>query len=140
VIERPLDDVFAYLTNVTNAVAWHATELYVDLLTPPPVAVGSQFLEVTQKLGRRIESVVEVVEFDPPVRFACRAVDGPAPYEIGYRLSDAGGHATRVEIEIVGDSAGYYGLSERIVQAATEREIATALGNAKDILEDRAET
>ena len=139
VIERPLDDVFAYLADVTNAVAWHATDLYVDVLTPPPIAIGSQFLQVTQKLGRRFESVVEVVGLEPPVRLTCRAVDGPVPYEIDYRLSDRGDGLTRVEIEIAGDSAGFYGVAERVVQAATEREIATALANVKDILEDRAE-
>lgn len=133
-----MDDVFAYLSDVTNAVSWHATRLFVDPLTPPPVAVGSQFLEVTQKLGRRFESVVEVVTFEPPVRFVCKVVDGPVPYEIHYRLSDEGGAATQVHIEIVGDAAAYFGVAERVVQAATEREIATALGNVKDILEDRA--
>lgn len=136
IVERRIGEVFAYLTDVTNQVAWHATELFVDPLTPPPVRVGSQFLEVTQKLGRRFESVVEVVGFDPPRRFTCRSVDGPVPYEIDYRLSEAGGDKTRLEIEIAGDAAAFSGLGERVVQAATEREIATALGNVKDILED----
>ena len=139
IVERRVSDVFAYLTDVSNAVAWHATELFVDLLTPPPIAVGSQYLEVTQKLGCRFESVVEVVGFEPPYRFTCKAVDGPVPYEIDYRLSPDGEERTRLEIEITGDSAGYFGQAERVVQAATEREIATALGNVKDILEDRAE-
>jgi hypothetical protein len=139
IVERRVSDVFAYLTEVANAVAWHATELFVDPLTPPPLGIGSQFLEVTQKLGHRFESVVEVVAFEPPFRFTCKAVESPAPYEIDYRLSAAGEDRTRLVIEIAGDSAGYFGLAERVVQAATEREIATALGNVKDILEDRAE-
>jgi hypothetical protein len=139
IVGRRLGEVFAYLTDVTNAVAWHAAQLYVDPLTPPPVAVGSQYLEVTQKLGRRFESVVEVVGFEPPVRFTCKAVDGPVPYEIDFRLRDAGEAGTQLEIEITADSAGYFGVAERVVQAATEREIAAALGNVKDILEDRAE-
>ena len=138
VIERPLGEVFAYLTDVTNAVAWHATDLYVDLLTPPPIAVGSQFLQVTQKLGRRFESVVEVVWFEPLARFTCRAVEGPVPTEIDYRFSSVSEGLTRVELEIAGDNAGFYAVADRVVQAATEREIAAALGNVKDILEDRA--
>lgn len=139
IVERRLGEVFAYLTDVTNQVDWHATRLFVDVLTPPPIGVGSQFLEVTQKLGRRFQCVVEVVVYEPPLRFTCKAVNGPVPYEIDYRLSGAGGETTKVEIEIAGDAAGYFGLVEHVVQAATEREIATALGNIKDILEDRAE-
>lgn len=140
IVERRPGDVFAYLADVTNQVYWHATELFVDVLTPPPIGVGSQFLAVAQKLGRRFQSVLEVVEFEPPARFACKSVNGPVPYEIDYRVSDAGEGATRVEIEIAGAIAGYFGLAEHVVQAATEREIATALGNVKDILEDRSET
>ena len=139
IVERRLGEVFAYLADVTNAVAWHATELFVDPLTPPPTAVGSQYLEVTQNLGRRFESVMEVVAYEAPVRFTCKSVDGPVPYEIDYRLGDAGDGRTRVEIEITCDATGFLGVAERVVQAATEREIATALGNVKDILEDHAE-
>jgi hypothetical protein len=82
--------------------------------------------------------VIEVVGFEPLARFTCRAVDGPVPTEIDYRFSRVSEDLTRVEIEIAGDSAGYYAVAERVVQAATEREIAAALGNVKDILEDRA--
>ena len=139
IVERRLGEVFAYLTDVTNAVSWHATELFVDPLTRPPTTVGSQYLEVTQKLGRRFESVMEVVAHEAPVRFTCKSVDGPVPYEIDYRLSDAGEGRTRVEIEITSDATAFLGVAERVVQAATEREIATALGNVKDILEDHAE-
>jgi len=131
--------VFAYLTDVTNQVDWHATELFVDPLTPHPMGVGSQFLAVSQKLGRRFQSVVEVVGYEAPVRFTYKTVNGPVPYKVDYRLSDAGGETTRVEIEITGDAGDFFDIVEHVVQAATEREIATALGNVKDILEDRLE-
>jgi len=137
IVERRVGEVFAYLTDVTNQVSWQAGELFVDPLTPPPLRVGSQFLEVKQQLGRRFESVVEVVGYEPPFRLTCKAVNGPVPYEIDYKLSDAGSERTRVEIEITGNAAGFFGVAEHVVQAATEREIATALGNVKDILEDR---
>jgi len=137
IVERRVSDVFAYLTDVTNQVAWQASELFVDQLTPPPLRVGSQFLEVKQQLGRRFESVVEIVGYEPPVRFTCKAVNGPVPYEIDYRLSDVGPDRTRVDVEITGDAGEFFGVVEHVVQAATEREIATALGNVKDILEDR---
>jgi hypothetical protein len=129
-------DVFAYLADVENQVDWQAAELFVDPLTRPPIAVGSQFLEVTQRLGRRFQSVVEVVAYEPPYRLACRAVNGPVPYEIDYRLREAGDDATRLQIEIAADAEAFFGVPERVVQAVTEREIATALGNLKDILED----
>jgi hypothetical protein len=138
IVERRVGDVFAYLTDVTNQVSWQAGELFVDPLTPPPLGIGSQFLEVKQQLGRRFESVVEVVGYEPPFRLTCKVVKGPVPYEIDYRLSGAGDEATRIEIQVTGDSAGFFRVAEHVVQAATEREIATALGNVKDILEDRS--
>lgn len=67
----------------------------------------------------------------------CRAVNGPVPHETDYRLREAGDQTTRVEVEITADAQGFFGVAERVVQAVTEREIATALGNLKDLLEDR---
>lgn len=137
VVDRRVEDVFTYLADVSTHVDWQANELFVDPLTPPPLQVGSQFLEVRQTLGRRYESVVEVVACEPPRRLACRVVDGPVPYEIEYALTGNGAETTRVEMVVTAEAGAYFGVAEPILQSIAEREIAGALGNMKDILESR---
>jgi Polyketide cyclase / dehydrase and lipid transport len=135
VVERRVEEVFDYLADVSNHVDWQSNELFVDPLTPLPLGVGSQFLEVRQTLGRRYESVVEVVAYEPPAHLMYRVVEGPVPYEIAYALTGSGADTTRIEMVVTGDAGGYLGVRESILQAVAEREIAGALGNMKDILE-----
>src|SRR5262245_42621331 len=132
-----MEDVFDDLADVSTHVDWQSNELFVDPLTPPPIHVGSQFLEVRQTLGRRYESVVEVVACQPPSRLVLRVVEGPVPYEIAYVLTGHGVDATRVEMVVAGESGAYFGVGDPILQSIGEREVAGALGNMKDILESR---
>jgi len=140
VVERRREDVFDYLADVSTHVDWQSSELFVDQLTPPPISIGSQFLEVRQTLGRRYESVVEVVACEPPSRLVLRVVEGPVPYEIAYALTEHGLESTRIEMVVAGESWSYFGVGEPILQSIAEREVVGALGNMKDILENRSDS
>ena len=137
-VERPVDDVFAYVVDLASHVEWQGNVIFLDPLTQPPVGVGSQFLEVSQVLGRRFETTVEIVEFEPPSGVRYRAVNGPVPWETAYRLSEERG-ATRIEIELTGEVGDFFGVSEAVVQSVTEREFEQGLANMKHILEGRDE-
>jgi hypothetical protein len=135
IVERRADDVFAYLTDVSTHVDWQTNELFVDPLTPPPVGIGFQFLEVRQTLGRRFQSVVEVVEYEPLRRFGYQVVEGPVPYRVDFRLSEPDGERTRVEMALSGETGAFFDVAESLLQSVAAREVAGALGNMKDILE-----
>jgi len=139
IVERSVGDVFDYVVDVTRHVEWQGNVLFLDQLTPPPVGLGSQFLEVSQVLGRRFETVAEIVEFEPPFKIRYRTVQGPVPFETVYRLSDQGGAATRIEMEFAGDAGDFFGVSESVVESVTAREFQSALGNMKHILEGQSE-
>lgn len=90
-IERPASDVFAYLTNPLTLHEWQGTA-EVEQLTPGPVGDGTRFREVHRMLGRRIESVTEVVDYEPDRRFEVRVVSGPVPINGRWELqADATG-------------------------------------------------
>jgi Polyketide cyclase / dehydrase and lipid transport len=138
IVDRPVAEVFDYVLDLPSHVDWQGNVLFLDPLTQPPIGLGSQFLEVSQVLGRRFETVAEVVEFEPPFRIRYRAVDGPVQWETVYRLSDEDG-STRIEIEFTGEVGDFFGVSEAVVQSVTEREFESALANMKHILEGRDE-
>jgi hypothetical protein len=137
-VERPVREVFDYVVDFPSHVDWQGNVLFLDPLTQPPIRLGSQFLEVSQVLGRRFETVAEVVEFEPPFGIRYRAVIGPVQWETAYRLSDEDG-STRIEIELTGEVGDFFGVSEAVVQSVTEREFESALANMKHILEGRGE-
>jgi uncharacterized protein YndB with AHSA1/START domain len=65
-IARPVDDVFAVLTNPTLSPRWSFNAIRGELITDGPPRVGSRRLSVVKGMfGRQMESVMEVTELEP---------------------------------------------------------------------------
>ena len=61
VIERPVEDVFAYVADQTNAPHWQAGLVEVRRTTDGPVGVGARHTAVRTFMGRRMEVSNEYV-------------------------------------------------------------------------------
>jgi hypothetical protein len=91
----------------------------------------------TSVLGRKLDWVIEVVEFDPPVRSRAKSTEGRLPFETRYTL-DATADGTRFTYRIDAESGlgGIFGrLGDPIVTRAQARTVRTNLANLKEILE-----
>ena len=77
VIARPLEDVFAVLTDAERTPAWSASAVEERWLTPPPVGVGSRRLAVTRGMGRTSQNVAEVTAYEPGRGWTMTSVSGP---------------------------------------------------------------
>jgi uncharacterized protein YndB with AHSA1/START domain len=77
VIARPLEDVFAVLTDTEKTPAWSASAVEERWLTPPPVGVGSRRLAVTRGMGRTSQNVAEVTAYEPGRSWTLTSVSGP---------------------------------------------------------------
>jgi uncharacterized membrane protein len=72
VIEAPIEAVWAELADIPGQVRWMREMKSVRLLTPGPVRVGTRGEATVRILGISVTDPVEVVELDPPTRFAIR--------------------------------------------------------------------
>lgn len=68
VIDRPIEDVFAFVSNFENSPLWGRTIKTVKD-SDGPIAVGTTFSEEAKIMGRTMRHESEVTEFDPPTRF-----------------------------------------------------------------------
>ena len=74
-IARPVEVVFAVLTDPTLSPRWAANAIKGELLTPGPPRVGSRRRAVVKGLfGRTMESVMEVTELEPNRMLALRLI------------------------------------------------------------------
>ena len=64
-IQRPANEVFAYIANFENNTRWQSGMIEARFTSPGPLAVGSTYAQVASFLGRRIESTFEVVAYEP---------------------------------------------------------------------------
>ena len=76
VIERPIDEVFAYVSNVENMSRWVSGVRRVRLLSDK-VRSGARFTADYAQGARNAAIAFKVVEFEPPVRFATKSERGP---------------------------------------------------------------
>src|SRR5437588_6601976 len=81
--------VFAYLTDREKATVWQASLLEAHFTPDAPVHKGTEIHEVRKLLGRKIESTVEVTEFEPDRLFGGRVRSGPVPWQFLYTLEGA---------------------------------------------------
>jgi uncharacterized membrane protein len=133
-IARPRDEVAAYLRDPANDTSWIGGLRSARLLTPGPVAVGSQVERVAGFLGRRVEYVNEITELNGQ-RLAMRSVRSPFPMRVTYRHRLATDSGTEVSVRVEGDAGRYYALVAPLLGLAVRRSIARDLRNLKRVLE-----
>ena len=68
VIDRPIEEVFAFVSDFENSPLWGRTIKTVKD-SDGPIAVGTTFSEEAKIMGRTMRLESEVTEFDPPTRF-----------------------------------------------------------------------
>jgi uncharacterized protein YndB with AHSA1/START domain len=93
-VPRPIEDVFAYVSNPTRFPEWNSAVREVR-------GSGSTYvMERDLPTGRAVNEL-EIVTLDPPAEFAIRTTTGPTPFLYRYRFSeDAGGTQLSFEAEI----------------------------------------
>jgi uncharacterized protein YndB with AHSA1/START domain len=98
-VRRPIEDVFAVLTDVEQTGAWFPGDVEEHWTSPRPSGVGSTRHAVVRMGGRRSENDAVVTEFDPPHRASLAGTASSAPFvaRLGFTPD---GDATAVEVVI----------------------------------------
>jgi hypothetical protein len=126
-IDAPPADVIGFIANPVNGPRWMKALEVSEPITPGPITVGFRFREIQSAGGRRIETICEIVEFDPASRYAWRSVgDGPAQYGGSFTATAiAGGTELRYEgwATTTGDLADREAAWARQAQREAEAEL-----------------
>ena len=94
-IDRPRDDVFAYVSDYENDPQWRSG--VSGMLHDPPgrVSIGVRTHEVMRFMGRDMATESEVVEYEPGRKIAFRTISGALSAR-GYRLVEDAGTGTKL--------------------------------------------
>jgi len=108
-INRPIEDVFAVLTNVENTGTWFPGNVKEWWTSPPPVGVGST-RRARVKVGfLTIENDAAATVYEPPTRAGMKGTSKNAPFEALITFEPAEG-GTRVQANIELTMRGLAGL------------------------------
>lgn len=133
-IKRPIEDVFAVLTDVTKTGRWYPAKVEEWWTTPPPHGVGSIRRARVLVMGRGVENDAVVTEHDPPHRAAMRGLSRSAPFEVelGFEPIDGG---TRVQVDSAFHLRGLMRLIGPSFVRNYERGWETGMANLKRMME-----
>ena len=138
VIDRPRYDVTDYAMNPDNDPVWISGIQQARMLTEPPLAKGTRVERLAAFLGKRIEYILEVVEYDPQNLLAMRSVKGPFPMRVTYEFEEVDG-GTLARIRIQGEASGFYRLAAPLISRAVKRNVGNDLRALKKILESETD-
>jgi uncharacterized protein YndB with AHSA1/START domain len=131
-IGRPVEDVFAYLTDVARLPEWQSSAESAEL--EGELREGARIKEVRSFMGRRAASTLEVTEYDPPRRFSLHVVEGPIEYAVEHALEAVDGR-TRITFVGRGETRRVPRLMQGAVRRAVERQFVKDLETLKLALE-----
>jgi uncharacterized membrane protein len=136
VINRPVEEVFAFVSNYENLSKWNSLSSEVKKTSEGPIGVGTTYRTVVKFLGQRIEGETEVTEYETNRSIAHKA---KWPFPVENRLifeRVAGG--TRVSLMTEGEPGGFFKLAEPLLVSMLKRQFEADLANLKDLMEAHA--
>ena len=110
VITRPSEEVFAFVTDVEKLAQWMSELVEAKQSSDGPMGVGTTISAVAKPLGRRAESTLEVVEYDPNRRFMLKSTSGPVANEDTFTFEPVEG-GTVVTRTTEGEVGGFFSVS-----------------------------
>ena len=134
VINRPIDEVFAYVNDVRNWPQWNSNFLEGEQTSEGPVGVGTTSRGVSHFLGQRIEWTSEVTEYEPNRKLKQKIISGPMLMEQSLTFEPVEG-ATRFTIAGEGEFGGLFKLAQPVVDRRMKKQSDGNLAKLKDILE-----
>lgn len=136
-INRPIEEVFAYVANIKNLPLWAGPVTEARQISEGPIGVGTMQTQSAQFLGRKMESTQEVIEYVLNKTLSTKSTSGPLPLEIHYAFEPAG-NGTKIEIEANLDAGGFFKLAEPIAGRMLQRQTASDAETLKELLEAEA--
>jgi uncharacterized membrane protein len=136
IIDRPRDEVAAYVIDNRNDLAWIGGITESELLGGNSITEGSRVRRVASFLGRRIEYVMEVARLEPGSVLEMRSVKSPFPMEVAYAFEDAA-EGTATSVRVRGEPGAWYRIAGALMSRAVQRSIDADVRRLKEILERR---
>ena len=134
VINCPVNKVFAYLADITRGTEWQSELVESQQTSSGPMGIGTTIREVRRFLGRNLETVFTITEYEPDYRLAFESASGPIPMR-GYYSLEGSGNGTKVTLAVEAELTGVFKMTEPLVVHSAKRQMDADIAKLKEILE-----
>lgn len=134
-IERPVADVFAYVTDPERLATWQSNTVSAAQEGDGPLGLGTRLREVHRAGGRELKSLVEVSEYEPDRAFALHVVEGALPVDARITLEPTES-GTLMRFGAHGQPTGALRLAQPLLRRTLKRQFAGHCATLKQVLEN----
>jgi uncharacterized protein YndB with AHSA1/START domain len=133
-IGRPIEEVFAFVSEPLNFPQWNSAVRAVRKMRGRDREVGSTYTMERELPSGGVQNELEVVSRMRPTEFAIRTTSGPTPFSYHYGFSAANGE-TVVRLDAVVELDGPAALLGPLAGRAVKRGVDSNFAELKRILE-----
>lgn len=134
-IDRPAEDVFAFVAEVANNPRWQRGQRSCRWTTGPPLRVGSSYDQRARFLGRDLVNSFQVDDLDPGRRIRFTSTGGTFPLTITRSVEPIHAERARFTEHVDGGPRGAFRVAEPLLRRMVERAIRRDLPRLKRLLE-----
>jgi uncharacterized membrane protein len=131
-VKRPVEEVFAYTSNPQNQTEWQDGLVRVE--GDSQIALGAKTTEVRKVMGREMETEMEVVELEPPVKFSMKSLSGPVEMTFTQTLKSVDG-GTQIEVVMEGEPGGFFSVAGPLLKRQVQKDVENDYAKLKEIME-----
>jgi len=127
-IERPLEEVFAFVSEPRNLPRWNTAVRSVRKTADAGNGAGSSYVVERELAIGRATNRLDVVANEAPDKFAIQATAGPTPFLYRYRFASENNETVvrlDAEVELPGATALLPQLARRAVKSGVDDNLAT---------------
>lgn len=136
VIQRPVEDVFAYMDDVSREPEWQPQLIEAEQIPSGPATVGTKRRYVSEFLGKRVENTYVVKVYEPNTRLVVKTTTDSVLDATSDIRWEAVPEGTRVTMALDGRPRGALRfVPARVMESTFEKEVATTLKRLKERLE-----
>ena len=137
VINRPVEEVFAVVSNFENGPKWNSGSIEVKKTSAGHIGRGTTWRSVANVMGQRVESESEFIEYEPNRKITTKGKQGPMQTRAQMTFESVAG-GTRVSAILEGEPGGFFKLAEPLLVNLGKRQFEAAFANLKDLMEGHA--
>ena len=133
-IQRPVKQVFDFISTAGNDVQWQYGALASSQLTLHPIGLGTLFSSFSHFMGRRLQGKFEVTEYVPNKKYGFRSLSGPIQTQTLYNF-ESHQDGTRVDANLQVNQSGFFKLTDTFVTSFASNQLKDNLTALKNFLE-----
>jgi hypothetical protein len=134
-INKPIEVVKQFVFEPTNEPYWIRGVIESHMLSVRPVGRGTQVQQIRKFMGRTIEYVYEMTEYDPAGHIKMISLNGPVSMEVEYFVEKSHDNKTIFRQSVIGIFSGYYRIINFLASGVMRKDLNKDMAHLKGILE-----